>query len=236
MNTKVNIDLATIKFLFNKYRSVLVPLGVIAVCFVLLIYFVIPQFKDVVGLVNQAQIDSKKNEILKKNIELLSKIDPSTLDSYLKIVNFALPLNKDFIGIINAIAYSSSVSGGSISEFNLEIGDLSDTADVNTGKYSAINVSLFVDGDINIVNQFVDVLSKTFPLSSVTGINVGNTSSVVQVSFYYKPLAPSEHDDSKVINPISSDSLTLLDNLSDFNYNFSDSFNSLPQNVSEPVL
>lgn len=222
-NSKVNIDIDTLKFLYEKNKEFIIPVAIIIVCFILLIKFIMPQFQALFTLGNDAKKDSSKIIVLKNNFNLLSALTDSTLDPKLQIVNAALPTNKDFIGIINAISYASSIAGVNVGDFQLEIGDLSKAA-IDTGKLSSISLNLSINGSIEATNKFIKALYATFPLSEVTSINLGNTSSNVAINFYYKPLPPVAYNESSPINPIPNSKLELIDKLSNFNYNFSSSF------------
>lgn len=227
MNNKVNIDVNTIKLLYNKYKEVAIPVFVIIVCLLLFMKFIIPQFKVLFALGREAKSASSTLSVLKNNLNLLSGLSDSTLDSQLDIANKALPINKDFIGIINAISYASSIAGVGVGDFQLEIGDLSQ-APTDTAKLSSISLNLSINGSIDNINKFITALSETLPLSEVTSINIGDASSNVGINFYYKPLPPVKYNDSTPINPIPETGLTVINNLStNFNYNFSDILESV---------
>lgn len=238
MEKKVNIDINTLKFLYGKYKDFLVPLVVIIACFILLIKFVVPQFRALFTLGNEAKKAESQLSILKNNFSLLSGLGDSTLDSQLQIVNFALPTNKDFIGIINAISSASSASGVNVGEFQLQIGDLLQTP-TNTSAFSLISLNLSVTGGIDDVNKFMTVLSNALPLSEVTSINIGNALSTVAINFYYRPLPPVNYNDATPINPIPDSKLTIINKLSGFNYNPSGGFESVgspsDNNLTNPL-
>ena len=225
-NNKASIDLNTLKLLYPRFKVFAIPIVIILVCFLLLVKVIVPQFENLFLLSREAKEAKDKLSVLKNNLALLSGLNESTLDSQLQIVNAALPTNKDFVGIINAIEYASSVAGVSVGDFQLQIGDLSEVP-VDTSKFSSISLNLLVGGSIDEVTKFIGSLSKTLPLSEVTSINLGNSSSNVAVNFYYKPLPPVNYTDTSQIHSASSSALSLIDNLSTYNYNFSNSFDSI---------
>lgn len=223
MESKVNIDIKALKFLYERHKEFTIPGVVIFTCIIILIKFIVPQFQDIFTLSNDAKTDSRKVVVLKNNINLLSRLDDSTLDSQVKIVSLALPTNKDFIGIINSISYASSIAGVSVGDFQLNIGNLSQEP-TDTSKFSSISLNLSVDGSIDDINKFIQALYATLPISEVTSINLGSTSSNVAINFYYKPLPPVSFSESTPINTIKNTAITLINDLSNFNYNFSSSF------------
>lgn len=234
---KVNIDINTLKFLYAGYKEFAIPVVVIIVCFILLLKFIIPQFQALFTLSSEAKKDSSRIPVLKNNFNFLSTLTDSALDPQLQIVNFALPTNKDFIGIINAISYASSFAGVSVDDFQLQIGDLSQAA-TDTSTFSSISLNLSVNGSIDDINKFIKALYTTLPLSEITSINVGNTSSSIAINFSYKPLPPVAYNNSTPINPIPTSRLELINTLSNFNYNLSNSFESLsssPSSIINPL-
>lgn len=234
MENKVNIDINTLKFLYGKYKDFLVPLVVIIACFILLIKFVVPQFRALFTIGREAKKAESQLSIFKNKFSLLSSLGDSTLDSQLQIVNSALPTNKDFIGTINAISNAASASGVGVGEFQLQIGDLLQTP-TDTRVFYSISLNLSVTGSIDDVNKFMIVLSNTLPLSEVTSINIGNASSTVAINFYYRPLPPVNYNDATPINPIPNSKLTIINKLSSFSYNPSGGFESIGDSLDGSI-
>jgi len=237
MEKRVTIDINTLKFLYERQKAFIIPVIVIVVCFILLLKFIMPQFQALFTLGREAKKDSSRINVLKNNLNLLSNLSDSTLDSQVQILTVALPTNKDFIGIIDAISYASSVAGVNVAEFQLQIGDLSQ-APTDTSAFSSISLNLSVNGSVDDINKFIKALYTTLPLSEVTSIGVGNTSSTVAINFSYKPLPPVTYNDATPIHPIPNSGLTLINKLSNFNYKFSSSFepiNSSPSSVINPL-
>jgi len=234
METGLNIDLATLKFLYKRYKEFTIPAVVILVCFILLIKFIMPQFQAVFSLSREAKKDLRSLSVLKNNLNVLSRLNDSALNPQLQIVNAALPTNKDFIGIINAISFASSIAGVSVGDFALQIGDILNVPTDNN-KFSSISLNLSINGSIDDINKFIEALYKTLPLSEVSSINMGNTSSSVAVSFYYKPLPPISYSDGAPINLIPNSGLKIIDTLSNFNYNLSSSFEAFDSSPSGSI-
>lgn len=225
MENGLNIDVETLKFLYKRYKELTIPVVVILVCFILLIKFIVPQFQTVFTLSREAKKDASKLIVLKNNLNLLSRLNDSLLDPQLEIVSAALPTNKDFIGIINAISFASSLAGVSVGDFQLQIGDISSVS-TDTSKFSSIALNLSINGSVSDINKFISALYVTLPLSEVSSISMGGTSSTVAVNFYYKPLPPISYSEGSPISSISNSWLKVIDTLSNFNYNLSSSFES----------
>lgn len=214
MNEKINADIKSIKFIFDRNKSYILPCVVVLICIVLFFQFVIPQFIALISAREQAKEASLKLGVLKENLNVLANTNENSLDSQLKILNLALPLNKDFTGILSSIYYAAQKTGVGLGSFSLQIGDLG--KEEMNDKFSTISLSLPVNSDIAGANSFAEIIGKTVPLSEVTLIKIGERASTVNLLFYYKPLGATHIKEDVRINPISQKGLLLINKLSDF--------------------
>ena len=214
MNEKINVDLKSLKFIFERNKPYILPSIIIVICIALFLQFVIPQFKILSLAQEEARLASLKLQILKENLNVLTNTDEKSLDSRLKILNLALPLNKDFGGILNSIYYASQKTGVSLGSFSLQIGELADTK--KSVDFPSISLTIPISANAPAVNSFVEVLSKTAPISEVTVIKIRNVASSIKLSFYYKPLGFSNLKEDMRINPISQKGLRIINRLSSF--------------------
>ncbi|MBF8249676.1 MAG: hypothetical protein HW400_277 [Candidatus Levybacteria bacterium] len=213
MNQKVNADIKALKIIYDKNKLLIIPIVVILVSLVLFFQFVIPQFNALITLNKQAKESELKLQVLKKNLDMLSNINESTLDSQLSVLTQALPFNKDFIGILNSVYSTAQMTGVGLGGFSFAVGDLSKPESSNNSP--VVTLSLPINSSVMVVNSFVETISKTVPLAEVSLIKVGASSSVVNLSFYYKP-KPSVNSQDVLIRPISQKGLTLINQLKEF--------------------
>lgn len=228
MNGKINADVKSIKFIFDRNKLYILPYIIIFACIILFFQFVIPQFNTLFTAREQAKKASEELDILKKNLNVLTNTNDNSLDAQLNILNLALPLSKDFTGILSSIYYASQKTGVSLGAFSLQIGDLS--KEENNDKFSTINLSLPINSDVVGVNSFVENISKTLPLSEVTLIKIGERTSTINLSFYYKQLGVFSDKGSIQINPVSQKGLALINELTGFGN--SSSFSQQPVSTS----
>jgi len=214
MDEKINADLKSLKFIFNKNKSYIVPIVIILVSIMLFLQFVIPQFGALLTARREAKDVSTKLETLKANLDILTNINEETLDSQLKILNLALPLDKDFIGMLNSIYLTSQKTGVSLGSFSFKIGDLAQSE--NGDSFPVVKLSVPINSGVTAINSFVETISKTVPLSEIYLIKVGNISSAVSLSFYYKPLNISSYSQDVPISSISQKGLRLISQLGEF--------------------
>lgn len=214
MDGKINADLKSLKFIFDRNKPYVVASIIIFACIILFFQFLIPQFNTLLTAREQAKEASLTLAILKENLNVLTNNNENSLDSQLKILNLALPFNKDFAGILGSIYYASQKTGVSLGAFSLQIGGLSETK--NNDKFSTISLSLPVNSNIAGVNSFVENISKSLPLSEVTLIQTGERISTVNLVFYYKPLGVVSNIKNVRINPVSQKGLSLINELTSF--------------------
>ncbi|MDO8620798.1 MAG: hypothetical protein Q7R31_00725 [Candidatus Levybacteria bacterium] len=229
MNNKVNIDADTLKFLYTKYKEFLVPVMVMIVSIILLIVFVVPQFLIFLSNIDTMKTENSKLSVLKNNLNIITSANDSILDSQLKITSAALPLTKDYTGILNALATSSRISGASLGTFEFQVGDVSQTQQNQSG-FPFLKMTLNVGGDMKTINNFINSLSQTLPLSEITGVIINNDFSTINLSFYYKPVPANAISNNLPINAVSKEGFNLISKLS----SFSNSSVSLPLYNASP--
>jgi Tfp pilus assembly protein PilO len=214
MGEKINLDLKAIQFIFAKNKSYIFPIIIMLACVILFFQFIIPQFKSLLKVQEDAKESLLKLKILKENMSMLANIDEETLDSQLRILNLALPSDKDFAGVLNSVYSTAQRTGVEVGGFSFKVGDLSRPA--NSDSLSVVELSMPINAGVAAVSSFVEVISKTFPLSQVSFIKAGSMSSTVSISFYYKPLAISSYNQDARVKPISQKGLDLVNQLSKF--------------------
>ena len=163
---------------------------------------------------------------------MLRNTNEKSLDAQLKILNLALPLNKDFSSILNSIYYASQRTGVSLGSFSLQIGDLLETQ--KKDDFPIISLSIPMNANVVAANSFIETISKTIPLSEVTLIKIKNTVSTVELSFYYKPLGISTYKADARIIPLTQKGLSIIQKLSSFEN--ATSFQQLPVATSSSVI
>ena len=215
MNEKINIDLKSLKFILNKNKAYIFPIAAIFISIILFLQFVIPQFRALLEVGKEVRETSLRIKTQKANLNILTNIDEETLDSQLKILNSALPPSKDFIGMLNSIYSTAQKTGVNLGSFSFEVGDL--TKSVSGDDFPVVKLSIpIVNSGVAGVNSFVEIINKAFPLSEVELIKIGGVSSVVNLSFYYKPLDASSYNQNVSISPISQKELMLINQLEEF--------------------
>lgn len=213
MTPKVSLDKGTYKVLYERYREYLAPLAVIFVCLVLILKIVIPQVQDFIGTLNTVKEMQSQITVLKNNVQFLTSLDDSVLDSKMRVASSALPAEKDFAGILNAITTASVRSGVSLGDFSFAVGELS-TKSAQLAGQPSIQVALTVSGDAFLAQRFIQELLKTVPLSEILNVAISGRSSSLTTVFYYKVFPPIHFDGAKPIFALLQNEEQLLNKLS----------------------
>lgn len=206
MNDKVfGLELKTFEELYARNKNYIVPILIIVVCFFLLIQITIPQLTTLSQKQQEERNEKSKLNTLNKNSEILSKLNDATLDSYLQLMIDALPLEKNFAGIINSINLSANKAGIFLGDYEFVVGDLSK---VSPGKNApTLEVVLSVNGGVAPTAKFISELYKSLPVTEVTSVVVTGDRSTVTAMFYYKPFV----GDTDTVNPLSDLNQSQLD-------------------------
>jgi Tfp pilus assembly protein PilO len=214
MNEKINTDLKFLNMIFNKNKSYIFPIVTVLVSIILFFQFVIPQVNLLLKARKEARESSLRLEALKENLNVLTNVDEEILDSQLKILSLALPLSKDFSGILNSIYSTAQNTGVNLGSFSFRLGDLAQSE--NSDNFPVVKLLAPISAGVTKINNFVEAISKTFPLAEAYSVKVENISSTVSLSFYYKPLNASNYSQDVRIRPISQKGLTLINQLGGF--------------------
>lgn len=213
MNGKINADLQSINFIFNRNKPYILPGVIILACFILIFQFIIPQFNEFIKTKQEAKEASLKLDVLKGNLNVLINTNENSLDSQLKVLILALPPDKDFDGILNSINNASNKAGISLGAFSLQIGSLSNSE--KNGESQVLSVSLPINAGIAEVYNFLEIINNSVPLSEISSVKSTDKTSTVSLSFYYKPLA-SSISENVPIKSLSSQGFSLVNKLSGF--------------------
>lgn len=210
---KESPGLNTAKNLFKRYREYLLYFMVIFVCSVLFWQVILPQIQNWFLVIRDEEKATRDRiEILRNNINFLSKIDEENFNSQFQTASVTLPLEKDFVGILNAIGIASANSAVKVNDFVFYIGELSPKPEANL--LPSLNVSLNISGGVGETRRFVEELSTLAPISDVANVSIEENKSDLQISFYYRPVSPITFQYTVPIKPLSVEDRSTLEKIS----------------------
>lgn len=215
-DTSGGINTYTLKFLYERYKDFVIPFVMVIVSILLFSRIVLPSVFDLLDTREKQKTVAQALTNIENKLGILRGIDESELDSRLRIVAKTLPIDKDFEGILYAISDAAGRSGISIENFKFAVGDLSEEeGETREGReFPSLEVELKLKGSAYEVNNFIERLQRTAPISEVNKISAQETSSAVKVDFYYKRLTRTKLDDSIPLPPSSDKESQLINELS----------------------
>jgi len=134
----------------------------------------------------------------------------------LNTLSLALPAEKDFAGIIDAISYVSAKTGVTVGNFEFSLGNLS-ASNFGGTAYPSTKIDLSLKGNAKNIANFTHEIIKTMPIAEVTAINIAGGTGSLTILFYYKPFPSQNISDQTQIAPLSAKQLSLMKEISSWN-------------------
>ncbi len=212
---KESFDQNTLRILYYKNKMYIIPLMAIFVAVLLFFFAVIPQIQEYFTLKDEEKNIQERISILKTNTSFLSSVNAADVDSKFQTSLLALPVEKDFDGILSVIQSAANDANVTLGDYSLQIGDLS-TPSTKVITALPLEVNLTVNTGLVGMQHFMAALAKRLPLSEVTKIQISETSSTLTLVFYYKPLPSLSFDGTQKLTMFSGEQNTTMNKLSTF--------------------
>lgn len=214
-NKKVNIDNVFFKLIYRRNKDFFLSVVAIFLSLFLFFQFVLPQISELQAMSEEEKAVKERIEVLNYNFQFFNQMDSQNLDQDLLTASSALPLQKDFAGVLVAVSRAAGTAGVGLDDFSFRVGDLSTPSGALTVTSApAIEIELTIRGDIVKAKGFIQKLSEALPLSGVVIVQNSGQSSTIATNFYYRPFPPViKFDDktkSKDLSSFDKDLLTKL--------------------------
>lgn len=204
---------ASLRILYRTYNKYLLVITVLFLAGLILSLYVVPELFRYVASISEANRYEKKVALLRSSATFIASIDDQKLDEQLRVASLALPIDKDYEGILNTIALSAETAGVSLRDYSFQVGELASGSAQTALSYSSLTTTLYIEGDIEKVTQFIKELLQRSPIAEVSSLQANNNSSSVKVDFYYMPIPTVRYTDATVVKPILDKDTQLLDQL-----------------------
>lgn len=216
-NGKISLDQLVLKSLYFRYKEFITPVSVILVCLITVWIVILPQIQNWFAMRDEIATDTQQLSVLKQNLNAVTIMNDGNLDTLLQIASNALPADKDFAAIVNALTSAALQAGTQIGNYNFQIGDLSDTITPGprrTSQQPDLELVISLPGNLSTTKSFVANLRRELPLSDVTSVsqNADNTVTV-RVVFYYAPLPKIAFNDTVPLPVVSGKDEAFLKSL-----------------------
>jgi hypothetical protein len=185
----------------------------VGISVLLLFYIVIPQVFSFFSVSQEVASTRDRITVLKNNITYLASLNNARLDSDLRLAFEALPADKDFAAIIDAINIAALDSGVEIDDYSVLIGELA-TPSAQLKQYHSVDLVLAVGGNKSGSKAFLKRIYSILPLSQVKSFSLTEDGSTMKISFYFKPFPKGTYKVTEPIGEIPPRQAALFNTLS----------------------
>lgn len=184
-------------FRYSQYYQIFVPVLIISISLVLFISYILPVMNQWFSINNEIQTKQQLISTVRNNILTLQSINKNELDNNLDISLRALPAEKEFDGIINAISLSAASSQVTIEDYSFSLGKIIKEDKKKHGVIYPIQLDLKIGGDLDNIELFFKQIETKTPLAEVKKINFSNNITDMTLIFYTKSYPVLNIDDTK---------------------------------------
>lgn len=214
MNKKFVLDKGVFRILYEKYKQYLLPIGILCISVVLINQLLIPQFNDFLSTKEEEDEYRQSNEILRNNLNFLTNLDTTVLGEQVGIVSTALPVDKDFEGVLTSISSAAVATNVSLDDFTFNVGELSSgSATLTKERLPTIRINLTLRGTVPAIKEYINNVSKRFPLIEISKLESSSGITTATVSFYYRPFSTVTINEKAPIQPLSQSQIELINTL-----------------------
>jgi len=185
MKLKLDLNEKNIKEQFEENKQLLISLAIFGVSTLLFLIFILPNLLSFPGKWSERSVETEKLNQIKKAKMVLENAKVETLDSELETVNNALPSDKNFELILNAISQAAVKSNVVIKGYKFKGGPQPDQG--VHGVSQALVFEISVEGGLPEAAKFIEELNRVFPISEAKKIEYSSEVSKVSAAFYFKP-------------------------------------------------
>ncbi len=210
-----------LRLLYYRYKdsplfAIFIVALVIFVTVFLLVKVLIPQLQNWFSIRDELAATKERIQVLSNNQLYITNASTSDLENNFKIAATALPFEKDFPGVLNAISAASITTGAILDDYSFQVGNLS-TKSAELNKQQSISLELNMQGSLDVIEGFLNEIYTKLPLAEVVGVSYNEGTAGIRLLFYYKVI-PGQINVTytKPLTPLSPESLLLLEQLSEW--------------------
>jgi hypothetical protein len=220
-----NLRFIYMRYKDSSYFTVSIIVLIIVVCVMLVLTLILPQFSEWLSIRHETAETLERTATVEDNITYLNAIDKRLLSTQISAVSSALPPDKNFGNILQALGDSAVRAGVSFQDYSFEVGNISSkSAMLNNARIkglSAVKITLTIDGKLDQIRRFLEEASKALPLSEVTAVEGSEGAMNVTFEFFQKTLPTVSLQDEQPIPRVIENQATLINKLT--------SWQSIPQ-------
>lgn len=197
MNNEIYFGKNSLRFLYYRYRDsahfmLSITVLIIVICCLLIFGFIIPQIEKWFSIRSEVEATLSRTTVINDNIAYMNALNRAQLESDVQVVTAALPIEKNFGEILNAIGTSSFRSGVAFRDYSFQVGSVASssgqTSSIVMQGLSAVKLTLVINGTVDQLRGFLREVQKTLPLSQVISVEGTSGAITVTLEFYQKNL------------------------------------------------
>lgn len=209
----------SLTFLYFRYKDspvfALSLVGIaLMVSLILVLKILLPQLNDWFSIQQEVNATRQQIQTLNNNIDFIGSYNDTTLDQSLQTVSTALPSEKNFIGILNAISDSAVKSNVLVNDYTFNLGVISGSQlGVVSQAVSPTQITIVVEGGLSDVTFFIKQIEEKTPLAKVESLSFSHESATLILTYYYKPFPNISYDDTAALHPFPQSTTDLIKQL-----------------------
>ena len=178
----------------------------------LLWLMVIPQVNDFFTVNNEIKSTRERINTLKKNINYLTTLSTAQLENELNLVFDALPSEKDFAAIIEAVTFSAANTNVKLNDYSIVVGELA-TPSAQLKQYYSVDLVLNIEANRQSSKAFLAKIQEILPIAQVKSFSLTEENSTMKVSFFFKPFPKGTYAVTDPIGAIPAQQASLFNSL-----------------------
>jgi len=213
------------KFRDSEYYGIGVIGFILLVCLILLFNIIIPEVTRWFSIRDEITATQSRIAILQKNINFVNTLDKNSLDSQIQTVSHALPPEKNFGYILNALSSAAANSGTSLNDFSFQLGDISSSKKGGTvlaNGTALVEITVSVNGNLVQIRNFIKSIENNLPLSQITNVNGAGQTVSIRLQFYQKPFTKVSFTGDTPLTGLSPNKAALLKSLAKWDHTSND--------------
>lgn len=234
-NKKISVSQLVFTSLYYRYNAFITPIATLCACFLLFLLVIMPEIQNFLATKDAITTNTQDLDVLKSNLQTITSLNDASLNQTLTTATSALPTEKDFAGILNALSSAAAAAGTSLGDYSFQIGDLSGLDQQGLASQLPLQLNVIVQGGLLTAGNFVTSLKNELPLSNTIALvsNANNTTTITVV-FYYARLPKIIFQDTSPLPVLAKADMQLLQSLS-ASQQLSPTISSPSAQISQPL-
>jgi hypothetical protein len=223
MSKEVKLHQNSFRLIYYKYKdSPYIAFGLVvlvfSVCLMLFFRVVMPQVDSWFSIRDEVIATRERIDVINRNINFMKNVDNSQLNTQVNVSTEALPTEKGFAEILDALSTSAVNAGVALDDYTFQVGSvasssgLKQTADPK--EVAATKLTVVLAGTFEGVQRFLNEIAQKLPVSEFILVDGDTRSTTVTLQFYQKNFPQIVFKDDQPIIPLSDKHLSVLGELS----------------------